>query len=80
MFPGPSSDELKKLMLQHGGMYHHYYSRSKVTHIIASNLPNSKIDKITDKKIVKPEWITDRYVPVTGKTHACLSFQICVVT
>ena len=56
----PSSDDLKKLMLQHGGMFHHYYTRSKVTHIIASNLPNSKIDKIHDKKIVKPEWITDR--------------------
>ncbi len=56
----PSLDELKKLMLKNGGMFHHYYSRSKVTHIIASNLPNSKIDKIHDKKIVKPEWITER--------------------
>ena len=48
-------------MLQHGGVYHHYYGRERVTHIIANNLPNSKVMKLTDQKVVKPAWITDRY-------------------
>ena len=60
-FTDPTSDELKKLMLQHGGVYHHYYVRERVTHIIASNLPNSKVMKLTDQKVVRPAWITDRY-------------------
>ncbi|XP_071489120.1 DNA repair protein REV1-like [Diadema antillarum] len=55
----PSSDELKKLMMMHGGAYQHYYSMSKVTHIIATNLPYTKIKELTHQKIVRPEWITD---------------------
>lgn len=42
----PSSDELKRLMKKHGGGYQHYYSRSKCTHIIATNLPDSKIKEL----------------------------------
>ena len=57
----PTSDVLKRLMQQHGGVFHHYYSRSKVSHIIATNLPNSKIQNITDKKVVHPRWITERF-------------------
>ena len=60
LFVVPSSDELKKLVIANGGAYHHYYAMSKVTHIIASNLPTSKISQIRDKKIVKPAWIVDR--------------------
>jgi len=59
-FAVPSCDEIKRLVIANGGKFHHYYAVSKVTHIIASNLPTSKIDKIRDKKIVKPDWITDR--------------------
>ena len=61
MFIDPPSDDLKRLILKHGGNFHHYYSRNKVTHIVASNLPNSKITHIGTKVVVKPEWITDRY-------------------
>ena len=32
-------DELKRLMLIHGGTFHHYQS-NKTTHIIAKNLPD----------------------------------------
>ena len=61
IFPlDPTSDALRKLMKQHGGIYHHYYSRALVTHIVASNLPNSKVAQLTDQKVVKPEWITER--------------------
>ena len=58
-FTKPPSDVLKVLMQEHGGTYHHYYSREKVTHIIAINLPNSKVVALTDQNIVKPEWITE---------------------
>ncbi|XP_044261651.1 DNA repair protein Rev1 [Tribolium madens] len=54
----PSSDQLKLLMAQHGGTFHLYQS-SSTTHIIASNLPNVKINKLGSLPIVKPSWVTD---------------------
>ena len=38
----PTADELKRLMMLHGGIYHQYHS-SRTTHIIAKNLPDSKV-------------------------------------
>ena len=61
-FSEPSSDELKRLMMLHGGNYEHYLYRTKVTHVIATNLPDSKVRELKGLKVVKPEWITDRYV------------------
>uniref|UniRef100_A0A3P8V145 DNA repair protein REV1 n=1 Tax=Cynoglossus semilaevis TaxID=244447 RepID=A0A3P8V145_CYNSE len=55
----PNADELRRLMSLHGGQFHVYYSRSKTTHIIANNLPNSKIQELKGEKIMRPEWITD---------------------
>ncbi|XP_042175806.1 extensin-like [Oncorhynchus tshawytscha] len=55
----PSVDELRRLMMLHGGQFHVYYSHSHTTHIIANNLPNSKIQELRDQKLVRPEWITD---------------------
>ncbi|XP_028447411.1 DNA repair protein REV1 isoform X2 [Perca flavescens] len=55
----PSADELRRLMMLHGGQFHMYYSRSKTTHIIANNLPNSKIQELKGEKIIRPEWIPD---------------------
>ncbi|XP_051882726.1 DNA repair protein REV1 isoform X2 [Pristis pectinata] len=46
-------------MMLHGGQYHMYYSRSKTTHIIATNLPNAKIKELKEEKVVRPNWITD---------------------
>lgn len=60
----PTADELRRLMMLHGGQYHVYYSRSKTTHIIATNLPNAKIKELKDEKVVRPNWITDRSVKV----------------
>ncbi|XP_068083835.1 DNA repair protein Rev1 isoform X2 [Anabrus simplex] len=54
----PSADELKKIMMHHGGVYHHYET-SLTTHIIASNLPDCKVKRLNLQKIVRPEWITD---------------------
>ncbi|KAM9300014.1 DNA repair protein REV1 isoform 2-T2 [Morus bassanus] len=56
----PSADELRRLMMLHGGQYHVYYSRSKTTHIIATNLPNAKIKELKGEKVVRPEWIMER--------------------
>uniref|UniRef100_T1HD53 DNA repair protein REV1 n=1 Tax=Rhodnius prolixus TaxID=13249 RepID=T1HD53_RHOPR len=55
----PSADELRCLMIKHGGSYHHYFKSDATTHIIASNLPNSKIKMTQNLKIIKPAWITD---------------------
>uniref|UniRef100_A0A665WWJ2 DNA repair protein REV1 n=1 Tax=Echeneis naucrates TaxID=173247 RepID=A0A665WWJ2_ECHNA len=55
----PNADELRRLMMLHGGQFHVYYSRSKTTHIIANNLPNSKIQELKGEKVIRPEWITD---------------------
>lgn len=56
----PSADELRRLMMLHGGQYHIYYSKSKTTHIIATNLPNAKIKELKGEKVVRPDWIIDR--------------------
>jgi len=56
----PSSDELKRLMRQHGGRYEQYMMKTHVTHVIATSLPDSKIRKdFKNCKVVKPEWITE---------------------
>ncbi|KAK9507032.1 hypothetical protein O3M35_008863 [Rhynocoris fuscipes] len=55
----PSAEELRSLMIKHGGCYHNYYKSGSTTHIIASNLPDSKLKLIENHKIVKPDWITD---------------------
>ncbi|XP_050522654.1 DNA repair protein Rev1 isoform X2 [Daktulosphaira vitifoliae] len=55
----PSADELKHIMMENGGVYHHYHRPGLTTHIIASNLPNAKLKLLKQYKIVKPEWISD---------------------
>ncbi|XP_026280569.1 DNA repair protein REV1 [Frankliniella occidentalis] len=56
----PSADEIKRIMMVNGGVYHHYFSTQHTTHIIASNLPDVKIKQLKNLhiNIVKPEWIT----------------------
>lgn len=57
----PSADELKHLMMDYGGVYHHYYKNGKTTFMVASNLPYVKIQhfKNSSVKIIKPSWVTD---------------------
>ncbi len=43
---GPTADELKDIILQHGGNYTLYNSKSKVTHIVTENLCQAKINDI----------------------------------
>lgn len=62
-YTDPTSDELRRLMMMHGGVYHHYMRPKFTTHIIASNLPYSKITLYRKSQnpipICKPRWITD---------------------
>lgn len=62
-YTDPTSDELKRLMMMHGGLYHHYMRPKITTHIIASNLPYSKIMLYRKSQnpipICKPQWIID---------------------
>lgn len=53
----PSSEDLRLLMLLHGGTYHHYYRSEKTTHVIASNLPNAKMMQLKTMRVVTPDWI-----------------------
>ncbi|XP_072542162.1 DNA repair protein REV1 isoform X2 [Salminus brasiliensis] len=73
-YTDPSADELRRLMMLHGGQFHLYYSRSKTTHIIATNLPNSKIQELKGEKVVRPEWITDSIK--AGQQLSYLQYQL----
>ncbi|XP_074551111.1 DNA repair protein REV1 [Halichoeres trimaculatus] len=73
-YTDPSADELRRLMMLHGGQFHVYYSRSKTTHIIANNLPNSKIQELKGEKIIRPEWITDSIK--AGRLLPYLQYQL----
>lgn len=46
-------------MMKHGGVYHHYYRNNKTTHIIATNLPDTKIKHLKTLNVVKPDWVVD---------------------
>uniref|UniRef100_A0A914W2G8 DNA repair protein REV1 n=1 Tax=Plectus sambesii TaxID=2011161 RepID=A0A914W2G8_9BILA len=55
----PSASELRRLMMKHGGAYH-MYELPNTTHVVVSNLPKSKIDKLKPgEKLVTAAWITD---------------------
>ncbi|XP_065211297.1 DNA repair protein REV1 [Planococcus citri] len=57
----PPADELRRILMSHGGDYHHYYENGNTTYMIATVLPAAKINafKNSKMKIIKPEWITD---------------------
>ncbi|XP_067299768.1 DNA repair protein REV1 [Pseudorasbora parva] len=70
----PSADELRRLMMLHGGQFHLYYTRSKTTHIVATNLPNSKIQELRGEKVVRPEWVTDSIK--AGRQLSYIQYQL----
>ncbi|XP_008059405.1 DNA repair protein REV1 isoform X2 [Carlito syrichta] len=73
-YTDPSAEELRKLMMLHGGQYHVYYSRSKTTHIIATNLPNAKIKELKGEKVIRPEWIVESIK--AGRLLSCIPYQL----
>ncbi|KAF8406255.1 hypothetical protein HHK36_008340 [Tetracentron sinense] len=62
-FTVPSSQELRGYMLKYGGRFENYFSRHRVTHIICSNLADSKIKNLRSFSrglpVVKPAWVLD---------------------
>ncbi|XP_022952777.1 DNA repair protein REV1 [Cucurbita moschata] len=62
-FTIPSSQELRGYMLKYGGRFENYFSRRSVSHIICSNLPDSKVKNLRSFSrglpVVKPTWILD---------------------
>lgn len=62
-FTVPSSQELRGYMLKYGGRFQNYFSRHRVTHIICTNLPHSKLKNLrafsAGLPVVKPTWILD---------------------
>ncbi|KAI1885367.1 hypothetical protein AGOR_G00219410 [Albula goreensis] len=73
-YTDPTADELRRLMMLHGGQFHVYYSRSKTTHIIATNLPNNKIQELRGEKVVRPDWITDSIK--AGRLLSYIQYQL----
>uniref|UniRef100_A0A182SQ83 DNA repair protein REV1 n=1 Tax=Anopheles maculatus TaxID=74869 RepID=A0A182SQ83_9DIPT len=57
-YTNPSADELKRLMMLHGGVFHHY-KRPTTTYTIASILPDVKVRSITSEIIISPRWVVD---------------------
>ena len=58
-YTDPTADQIKRIMMMNGGIYHHYQS-PRTTHIIASRLPDVKVKRLKgNEPIVKPDWITE---------------------
>ncbi|KAG6515804.1 hypothetical protein ZIOFF_026234 [Zingiber officinale] len=74
-FTIPSSQELRGYMLRHGGRFENYFSRDTVTHIICSNLPNSKMRNLRafshGLPVVRPEWVLHSLA--ANRLLSCLS-------
>ncbi|KAL3515331.1 hypothetical protein ACH5RR_022233 [Cinchona calisaya] len=74
----PSSQELKSYMLKYGGQFENYFSRHRVTHIICSNLPDSKIKNLRSFSgglpVVKPTWVLESVA--ANKLLSWVPFQL----
>ncbi|KAI6123176.1 hypothetical protein EDD16DRAFT_1691566 [Pisolithus croceorrhizus] len=56
----PSVQELRKLIVTHGGVFQPYLDRkSSVTHIITCSLTPAKIREFKYMKVVRPEWLVE---------------------
>ncbi|KAK9677749.1 hypothetical protein RND81_11G164600 [Saponaria officinalis] len=77
-FTIPSSQELRQYMLKNGGRFENYFSRHRVTHIICSNLPASKIKNLRSFSgglpVVKPTWILD--CVAAGRLLSWIPYQL----
>ncbi|KAF9228819.1 DNA repair protein [Gyrodon lividus] len=56
----PSVQDLRKLLIQHGGVFQAYLDKkSLVTHIVTCSLTAAKIKEFKHMKVVRPEWLVD---------------------
>ena len=58
-FTDPPSAVLKEIVLRNGGSVQMFFSKTHVTHIVASNLPDFKVKLWKNDMIVTPLWIVD---------------------
>ncbi|TRY61780.1 hypothetical protein TCAL_06254 [Tigriopus californicus] len=59
-YTSPSADQLKRIMMMNGGTFHHYFNAKKTTHIIATNLPDTKVKNLKgNEPICHPRWISE---------------------
>nr|CAB3471255.1 unnamed protein product [Digitaria exilis] len=77
-FTVPSSQELKEIMLNNGGRFVNYFSRHTVTHIVCTNLPDSKMKNLRafskGLPVVKPAWVVDSLAE--NRLLNCAPYQI----
>ncbi|KAG5641801.1 hypothetical protein DXG03_004167 [Asterophora parasitica] len=56
----PSVQDLRKLIVKHGGVFQAYLNKkSIVTHIVTCSLTAAKIRDFKHMKVVRPEWLVD---------------------
>ncbi|KAL4075336.1 hypothetical protein V8B97DRAFT_1867717 [Scleroderma yunnanense] len=56
----PSVQELRKLIIKHGGVFQPYLDKkSIVTHIVTCSLTPTKAREFKNMKVVRPEWLVD---------------------
>lgn len=56
----PSVQELRKLIVKHGGIFQPYLDKkSIVTHIVTCSLTPAKAREFKHMKVVRPEWLVD---------------------
>lgn len=56
----PSVQDLRKLIVKHGGVFQPYLDKKGlVTHIITNSLTPAKIAEFKHMKVVRPEWLVD---------------------
>ncbi|KAF9269472.1 DNA repair protein [Marasmius fiardii PR-910] len=56
----PSIQELRALLVRHGGIFHAYLDKKGlVTHIITSSITPAKVREFKNMKVVRPEWLVE---------------------
>ena len=58
----PSASELRRLIVQNGGQYHHYFTPNETKYIIACQLASSKWKSLgpnSSSIVITPRWIID---------------------
>ncbi|KAA1475810.1 DNA repair protein [Dentipellis sp. KUC8613] len=59
-FTEPSVQELRKLIVEYGGIYHPYLDKKAlVTHIITCSLTPAKVREFKLMKVVRPDWLVE---------------------
>ncbi|KAG0321679.1 deoxycytidyl transferase [Dissophora globulifera] len=58
-YTDPPIHEIRNMIVQRGGEFRQYLSKSSITHIIASNLTQAKMKEFRNYKVARPDWIVE---------------------